>query len=347
MDIQEKKQMYIDTWNMTNKRPLLSLIAPKDKQVWRKISKPASVRERWINTSYVIAHARMCIENTCYGGDAIPMFNPNLGPDILGAIMGCELEFGESTSWARHYVTDWEQAGKIAFDSSNWYWLKIKEITEKALEDSRGDYLVGITDLHAGLDALVSLRGPEALCTDLLDCPKTVKESIWKVFEVFKEVYDRLYSIIAARQEGTVNWMGVWHPSRAYPTSCDFSCLISPADFREFVVPELLAQLDFLDASIYHLDGLGALRHLDPLCAIPQLKGIQWVPGAGSKPAREWLDVLKKIQDAGKIIQITIEPEDLIPICKNLDPRGLMLDCYCISEQQADEMIAYVKRCYS
>ena len=62
--------------------------------------------------------------------------------------------------------------------------------------------------------------------------------------------------------------MGIWHPGRWYPTCCDFSCMISTQMYEELVVGELLEELDFLDASIYHLDGPDALKHLDRLLAI-------------------------------------------------------------------------------
>lgn len=57
--------------------------------------------------------------------------------------------------------------------------------------------------------------------------------------------------------------------------------MISTQMYEELVVGELLEELDFLDASIYHLDGPDALKHLDRLLAIDKLKGIQWVYGAG------------------------------------------------------------------
>ena len=47
--------------------------------------------------------------------------------------------------------------------------------------------------------------------------------------------------------------------------------------------------------------------------------------GSGAKPAREWIDVLQKIQKAGKLVTITCEPEDVLPICEALEPEGVAL----------------------
>ena len=111
--------------------------------------------------------------------------------------------------------------------------------------------------------------------------------------------------------------------------------------YEKLVVGELLEELDFLDASIYHLDGPDALKHLDRLLAIDKLKGIQWVYGAGQPTASHWLPVLKKIQDAGKRIQIEVAPGELDRMLENLKPEGVM---FSISASTEEEGKALVKR---
>ena len=54
----------------------------------------------------------------------------------------------------------------------------------------------------------------------------------------------------------------------------------------------------------YHLDGPGELPHLDALLSIPELKGVQWIPGAGQPDYTHWPEVYRKIRAAGKLIQI-------------------------------------------
>jgi hypothetical protein len=346
-NFEQSQKRYIDTWNLENHdRPLLALYAPKDKQSRSNLKHPEKIEDRWLDTEYVIKLNKLLVENTYFGGDALPIYNPNLGPDILGAIMGCELGYGEGTSWANHFVEDFANFPDLKFDAENKYYKKIMELTKAALDDSKGDYFVGITDLHAGLDGLVSLRGPENMCFDLIECPNEIKKFTWQVFDIFKKVYNASNNLISKYQHGTVNWMGVWHPEKWYVTSCDFSCLISNNDFKEFILPELLEEIKFLDASIYHLDGPDALRHLDTLLEIPELKGIQWVPGAGQKPMREWVDVIKKIQNAGKIAQLFIETDDIKPLFEAIRPEGMILSCSCKNEQEAKDILKFTEEFY-
>lgn len=124
----------------------------------------------------------------------------------------------------------------------------------------------------------------------------------------------------------------------------DFSCFISKENFEDYVIPGLEVELDKLQASIYHLDGPGALRHLDRLLELEKLNGIQWVQGAGAPPAREWIQVYKKIQKAGKCIQAECEPEDIEPLCRELAPEGVHLICYAKTEQEAKDLIALAEK---
>ena len=116
---------------------------------------------------------------------------------------------------------------------------------------------MGVTDIHPGLDGLVSMRGPQELCMDTLDQPEFIQKGAMDLFPVFREIYEELYTMTTKYQEGSTCWMGIWHPGRWYPTCCDFFLYDIHTDVRRACGGELLEELDFLDASIYHLDGPG------------------------------------------------------------------------------------------
>ena len=323
------KKRYIDFWNLENHdRPLICANVLVDDPL-PEIPAPGSLKEKWENVDYVLSSAIRGIENTYFGGEALPYFNPNLGPDILGAVAGCEIEYGEHTSWATPCVSDWDEHPELVFDENNRWWKKIAEITKAAIENAHGRYLVGITDLHPGTDGLVSLRGPRELCLDLIEYEGNLQERIDQIFKIYVEMFTRLDSIISPHQEGTNNWMNIWHPEKKwYVTSNDFSCMISASDFEKLVVPALIDELNFLDASIYHLDGPGALRHLDRLLELPRLNGIQWVFGAGQPGPLHWIPVYKKIQAAGRLAQIPCHADEVKTLCNELNPEGLQLQVY-------------------
>ncbi|MDR3121497.1 MAG: trimethylamine corrinoid protein 2 [Clostridiales bacterium] len=334
------KRRYAEYWALENhQRPLLWVTAPKERPKTAAgspiLARHATLRDRWLDTEYMLAAARATFDRTYYGADALPVLNPNLGPDLFASLYGVPLVFGQDTSWSEHTLTEWDEYVPFCLDREHPYYKKIVEMTIAASEDGKDAYLVGVTDIHAGLDCLAAFRGPENLCIDTLESPDFIRRGAMDLFSGFTELYRELAAITRRHQEGKVNWMGIWHPGGWYVTSCDFICMISPDMFDDLVAEELNAELDFLDASIFHLDGPDALRHLDRLLELPTLHGIQWVYGAGQPTASHWIGVLRRIQAAGKAFQVAATPAELPFLLENLKPEGAMYVVEARTEAEA------------
>jgi hypothetical protein len=93
----------------------------------------------------------------------------------------------------------------------------------------------------------------------------------------------------------------------------DFAYRISPRMFERFVLPDLAACCEQLDHAFYHLELLLSLE---------RLRGIQWIPGDGQPPPEEWLSVLQRIRDAGKLCQLYVSPKGARTIARELGGRG-------------------------
>ncbi len=335
-EIQKRYKAY---WARENHdKPIVSICAPKEKKIIQELPKRNTLKERWCDVEYMLKKHNLDFQNTYFGGDAIPRLCPDLGPDFFAACYGLELEFGENTSWAIHNLHEWEEYKPFVLDKQSFYYQKMLEMTKAAVEDGKDKYLVGIADIHPAADGLVAMRSPQELCIDTIERPEFIQRGSLELFEGFKSMYDDLYALTTKYQKGSTNWMGIWHPEKWYVTSCDFCCMISPDSFEELVIEELEKELEFLDASIFHLDGPGALKHLDRLLQVEKLKGIQWVYGAGQPSASHWLDVLKKIQNSGKLIQVSVEPEELDVMLENLEPEGVMYTINTHSEEEAKDL---------
>ena len=84
------------------------------------------------------------------------------------------------------------------------------------------------------------------------------------------------------------------------------------ANFRLwFCRPDIAACCAELEHGFYHLDGKGQIPHLDHLLAIPGLKGVQWIAGAGQPATADptWWPLLKRIRD-----QVPPSPADLLEL---------------------------------
>jgi 5-methyltetrahydrofolate--homocysteine methyltransferase len=122
----------------------------------------------------------------------------------------------------------------------------------------------------------------------------------------------------------------------------DFAYMISPRMFERFVLPDLAAGCETLDHAFYHLDGKGQIPHLEMLLSLKRLRGIQWVPGDGAPPAEEWLPLLKRIREAGKLCQLFVSPHGAQTIARELGGRGFAFyirNAETLSAEEARELV--------
>ena len=241
---------------------------------------------------------------TKFMGDAFPHFWPNMGPGVIAEFLGSRLENRDDTVWF-HTVDNFEP-GHMSLKcnkESTWY-RRLNEVIRAAVDRWDGLVQVGLTDLGGNLDILASLRGSQELAMDIFSDPEAVKRLTWEAHESWWNVFDQCGSICKDINPGYTSWASIFSEEPHYMLQCDFCFMIGPKMFEEFVRPELKASASRLTNAFYHLDGPGQLTHLDSILEIDEIKGIQWIPGAGQPEIDKWPDVYRKIREAGKLIQI-------------------------------------------
>ncbi len=330
-------------------RPLLQVTAPREPQPPEPDPAPADerdLRDWFTNPARVLPRLERQVASIAYEGDAFPLVFPlsTSLPAIEAAYLGTPYRVvpGANTGWSSPLVADWEHTPPLAVDEDNGWWRATQRLLAAGAEASRGRYAIGIPDLQGGGQIVAELRGSERLALDLVDHPQAVKRAIRAVNEAWWHYYQACTAIICRHQKGYVDWLGVWSDRPAVTVECDFSCLISPAMFAEFFLPALVEQTEWVGRTIYHLDGPGAIRHLDSLLALPALTGIQWVPGAGQAPMREWIPLLQRIQGAGKRLVVACEPEEVRPLLTALRPEGIILSTTCPTVAAAEALVVAV-----
>ena len=113
--------------------------------------------------------------------------------------------------------------------------------------------------------------------------------------------------------------------------------------FREIFLPVIHRQTEFLDYSIYHVDGVRAFAHVPALCELPQLQAIQILPGAGKPTPLHYAEILKTVQNAGKNLQITIPIEEVGQALNMLSAKGLFIHTNAATETEARDLLQKVK----
>jgi hypothetical protein len=298
-------------------------------QVHLPPSSHASLEDRWLDVSYQVECALTRLEATPALGDSVPAWMPNVGPDLVATLYGAQLEFGESTSWCQHTIhepADWHRFLQQSPDFTNRYWQVIDAMTDAAAARFAGRFYVAMPDLHGNFDILSGLRGPEDLCLDLVDEPELVRRAAAHASRGYVQAWRRCHQRLLALGQPSTTWCSYLHDGPAYVPSCDFWCLVSADVAREFIRPGIVSEMAALERSIFHLDGVQALHHLDLVLGLPGLNAVQWVYGAGHGPARNWIDIYRRCLSAGKAVQVLAEDAaDALVVLEALGPAGVWL----------------------
>jgi len=268
-------------------------------------------------------------ENTIFFAESLPFFRPYFGPDqicyFLNISKKVEIVFDKRTAWFKPFVENWEDIGRIEIDKENEWFKKFVEFHKFASSYGDGKFLISVNDLHTHLEILRAIRGSENLCIDLIEKPDLIKNKLEEIKDIFIEIYNTLYIAGNMEKWGTGGWIPFYCEGKFAVIQCDFICMISPLMFRKFALPYIEYEANYLDHSIFHLDGPGALKHLDDILSIKKIDAIQWVPGAGNKPHIYWIELFKKIIKAGKSVIIYPQSvEELKIFHKELGPKKVV-----------------------
>ncbi len=302
-----------------------------------------SLKARWFDAEYQVNRFIDSIQNREFLAESFPVFCPNLGPDVYAAFYGIELEYADETSYAIHSnkaISD--LLDQLTLSEENPYFKKLEQMTELALERSDDRYFVGYSDFHPGFDTVAAWRNPEKVCVDILLDPVGIKQLLKKSTADFQFVFDHFHKLLSKHNQPSVNWMEVPVSGKFHVPSCDFAALISQEDFTEFYLPLLQEEVQKMDYNVFHLDGRGVAKNIDAILSIPEINAIQWVQGVGSDQAIEqWKPLIKKMQGAGKSVQVFLQPEELLGFMSDMKPSGMML---CIPSSGHDEEVAMLQK---
>ena len=280
-------------------------------------------------------------------GDAVPHIRADFGPVLLGGLLGGAMEFGSDTTWTYPCIDDgWSNEPDWQLQEDQPLLQRLRQLMDLVAQDSPGRYLVCTPDLGGSADVLLNLRGPSALCLDVVEQPDRVRRAIEAIYPAWERVFKELYQIATTRKAGLIHWLGIWSSRPYMIPACDFNYLIGPKEFQSIFLPDIARQAATAGRAIFHLDGPGATRHIDALLDVPSLQAIQFVPGNGAPSVLPWLTMFQKIQAAGRALYIVSPPEEVLALCDTLRPEGLAINCWPDTPQDADDLFAQFSRRY-
>ncbi len=236
-----------------------------------------------------------------YAVDGYPGYWFYFGPIFGVEFYGARAYVAPDTTW---YKPDrFEPIEKLcpAIDSGSIFLPRLRELS-RAFSERFGSSVAASAPPRFSFDYLCLFLNSEDMAYALYDSPDEVKRCLREFMDVDIGLREELGEYIK-EAPGFTTWGGIFAPEPWDGTQCDYSALISPAHFREFVLPVLERSINHSPKyNYYHLDGPGELCHLDMILGIENLKCMQWVPAPNDGDQRKWGWLFRRFSDAGKNI---------------------------------------------
>ena len=315
-------------------RPALGVVTPRDHPLSFPDLPPKTYpdpRALHLDTERRLDEQEAHMARHAFLAEAFPNFSLDLGPGSLALYLGGEPDFAWHTVWYKTLIDpeNPESAPLPDFNPDNPWWRLHHAMITRAAERAAGKALADVPDVIEGIDILSALRGPQDTLCDLYDRPEWVHRWLARLDEMYFRYFDPLRDLVKDAEGGNAfTAFQVWAPGRMAKIQCDFSYMIGPDMFAEFVKPHLESQCERLDYAVYHLDGPACIQHVRHLVKIRKLNAIQWTPGTGHPGLGDpcWYDLYHEARAGGKsLLLLGVDPDAFRPLLREFGPDGLLL----------------------
>ena len=345
-DWPETRERFTALWEgRTLDRPYLGIMAPNPSGGVTAPAPPEDPEARWLDPAWVIPDLRASLANNWWGGDVIPSYLLMAGWVLC---YGATPRFSQRTIWHEPFTVDYDTPPNFTLDLQDpWISKYIDLYSRAAREAGKDNFLLGTPCLIPANDLLPAMLGTTEFLLALVEHPEWIQAAMAQIIDGQMQAYHYFETLAAGHDfpYGNPGWMPFWAPREYRHMQSDVSCMLSPAMFDEFVVPELERLAAEFESIWYHLDGFDACQHLPRLLATPGMRVIQYVPTpAEPNNGPDHLELYRTIQHAGKIIHITVEPQYVEPLVKALDPALLLLLTYTDTIEEGEALLAASRR---
>ena len=308
---------------------------------------PETPEQRWFDLDWISRAMAAELSRTFFGGEAFPTWSAGYsGVSGLPSLLGCPTDVDMATGWWHPILTDpgCLEVAHLRLDDTREDYRFTLRMLERAVQESCGKSIPSIGAFGGCGDTLAALRGTEQLLLDCIERPADVLAAETYLMDMWLDFYDRCYAIIRDAAGGSTCWFPLWSPGKFYAAQNDFSYNIGPDMFRDLFLPVLRRQTEFLDHTVYHVDGVNAFHHVAALCELPRLQALQILPGAGQPSPLHFMATLKQVQAAGKNLHIAIPSDEVEPALAQLSARGLFIQTSTHTEEEARALLENAER---
>lgn len=310
-------------------RPALYVVADNPNFHARPWTGPeGECKENDLSPEWHAWRANNLLESTIFLAEAMPSAIIRWGTLLVtvAVLAGGDYEFHSSSGWIKAISDLWDRP-LPSFDPHGPVTKALERCIARVAQAVGDRGFVNPPIMLDGMTTLSGFRTPRQLCYDLIERPDQVRRWSEALTSIYIEAYEHFYRQATRLGYGdTCTWLQVMAEGRFEAVQCDFGVMLSPAMYERFAMPDLQRITEYMDYSLYHLDGTCQLRFLDLLQTLPKLNGIQWNPEPGAGSPVLWLDAFRDIRKRGFSLYVACDTVDeAVQITHALGPDGLML----------------------
>ena len=190
-------------------------------------------RQRWMDVEFQVKTFVDSLRGARFLGETFPVFWPNLSAVAYNLFLGQPADFDDVTAWTHPWIDDLGRLPPLRVQWDGEYFRTVEALTDRALELAEGRFLVGYTDMYAGIDCTAGLRGTERMCLDLVTDPQGILRLIDRAFAEYPAVYAHFDRKLKAHDQLSVTWMNLPSFGTFNVLACDFAVNISRQHFDE------------------------------------------------------------------------------------------------------------------
>ena len=345
VDLRAQAEKYVSWWNRENGRPLVNSYFPKDLPYGGlDVEIPVEDLE-----GRALANAE-ALHHSPVPQDSLIIARVNFGTVLYPAVAGAEAKFEKHTSWAVHTANSIDDVKLLPFDPGHPVYREYRTRLEVLLDQWNWETYLPVPSDYAGpFDILSAFLGPENLMIEMMSNPDAVRKAVDAATQFTIDVirFEKELFRSAGFREWSPTLFGSWQPGWAGLFVEDFSALVGPHHYRDFMLEPHRRILEEFDTALFHTHSAGYKNNLEML-ALPEGVAFEFGNDPGGPDTELRLETARAIMSDGRPLMlgswsIPLPDEEMNRIVDSLPAQGLDLHFQCTSAEHADVLYRRIK----